>query len=303
MSRAGRHSAARQRGVAFILVLWVIALMSILLGSFAVIARTENLQARHLFDATAARYAAEAGIHRAIYEMRNPDPLTRWVADGRPYEFDFDDAQIELRMTDDSGKIDINVADALLLKALFQSSGIDEQRAEELADAIIDWRDPDDLTGPHGAEESEYKSAGLKYAPRNAPFETVSEVQQVLGMDYDVYHSIEKAITLYSGRTQPSPGYAPLEVLRAMPGMTEEQAQMILAQRQALPPGSPPSGLMMPDGTPVVAEGGGLTYSIESRATLPNGSSTRLDATIRLGGQGVGGRPFVVLRWRDGEDQ
>ena len=39
------------------------------------------------------------------------------------------------------------------------------------------------------------------------------------------------------------------------------------------------------------------------RATLPNGSSTRLDATIRLGGQGVGGRPFVVLRWRDGEDQ
>lgn len=296
-------SAARhQRGVAFILVLWVIALMSILLGSFAVIARTENLQARHLFDTTTARYAAEAGLHRAVYELRNPDPLTRWVADGRPYEFEFDGAAIELRMTDDSGKVDLNVVDVIMLKTLLNGAGIETQRAEELAEAIVDWRDPDDLASPHGAEEAEYKSAGLKYAPRNAPFETVSEVQQVLGMDYDTYHLIEKGLTLYSGRNQPSPAYAPLEVLRAFAGMTEEQAQMLLTQRQAVPPGMP-SNLMMPDGTPIVAEGGGLTYSVESRATLPNGSSTRLDATIRLGGQGVGGRPFVVLRWRDGEDQ
>ena len=297
MSRQGH-----QRGVAFILVLWVIALMSILLGSFAVIARTENLQARHLFDATAARYAAEAGIHRAAYELRNPDPLTRWVADGRPYEFEFDGNRIELRMTDDSGKVDINVADSVMLKALFQASDIEEMRAEQLADAIVDWRDPDDLVSPQGAEESEYKSADLKYSPRNAPFETVSEVQQVLGMDYDTYHRVEKALTLYSGRNQPAAAYAPIEVLRALPGMTEEQAQMFLTQRQAVGPGMP-YNMTLPDGTAVMAEGGGLTYSIESRATLPNGSSTRLDATIRLGGQGVGGRPFVVLRWRDGEDQ
>lgn len=290
------------RGVAFVLVLWVIALMSILLGAFSVIARTENIQARHLFDTTAARYAAEAGMNRAIYELRNPDLMTRWVADGRPYKFEFEGVEVDVKITDDSGKIDINVADAVMLKALFVSSGIEDRRAEELADAIVDWRDPDDLTGPHGAESSEYKSAGLKYEPRNAPFETVSEVQQVLGMDYDVYHKIEKAITLYSGRSQPSAGYAPLEVLRALPGMTEELAQMILQQRQALQPGSPPSGLMLPDGTPVVAEGGGLTYSIESRAKLPNGSSTRLEATIRLGGSGVGGRPYAVLRWRDGEN-
>lgn len=291
-----------ERGVAFVLVLWVIALMSILLGAFSVIARTENIQARHLFDTTAARYAAEAGMNRAIYELRNPDLMTRWVADGRPYKFAFEGVEVDVKITDDSGKIDINVADAVMLKALFVSSGVEDRRAEELADAIVDWRDPDDLTGPHGAESSEYKSAGLKYEPRNAPFETVSEVQQVLGMDYDVYHKIEKAITLYSGRSQPSAGYAPLEVLRALPGMTEELAQMILQQRQALQPGSPPSGLMLPDGTPVVAEGGGLTYSIESRAKLPNGSSTRLEATIRLGGSGVGGRPYAVLRWRDGEN-
>src|SRR5262249_9325005 len=103
------------RGVAFVLVLWVIALMSILLGAFAVIARTENLQARHLFDSTAARYAAEAGLNRAVYELRNPDLLTRWMGDGRPYTFDFEGIEVEVKVTDDSGKIDLNVADAIML--------------------------------------------------------------------------------------------------------------------------------------------------------------------------------------------
>jgi general secretion pathway protein K len=293
---------ARARGVAFVLVLWVIALISIVLGAFAVVARTENLQARHLFDSVTARYAAEAAIHRAVFELRNPDPLTRWVADGRAYEFDFDTAHVSIALTDDSGKIDLNVADAVLLKALFLSSGVEDAKAEELADAIIDWRDPDDLVGTHGAEKDEYERADLTYKPRNAPFETVSEVQQVFGMNYEIYRKIDPAITLYSGRNVPSAGYAPVEVLRALPGVTEDYARMIVEQRRATPPGTPPTGLMLPDGTPVVADGGGLTYSIQSRATLPNGASASLDATIRLGGAGVGGKPFLVLRWRDGEN-
>jgi general secretion pathway protein K len=34
---------------------------------------------------------------------------------------------------------------------------------------------------------------------------------------------------------------------------------------------------------------------------LPNGVSTVLDASIRLGGVGTTGRPYTILRWRDGE--
>ena len=90
----------------------------------------------------------------------------------------------------------------------------------------------------------------------------------------------------------------------AMPDMTEEMARQIIAERQQLQPGmlnSGQSGLTLPDGTPVMADGGGLTYSVKSHAKLPNGASTTLDATIRMGGMNPAGRPFVVLRWRDGE--
>jgi general secretion pathway protein K len=183
--------------------------------------------------------------------------------------------------------------------------GVEEAPAEELADAIQDWRDPDDLTSPHGAEQGDYRAVGLPYSPRNAPFETLSEIQQVFGMNYELYVKIEPAITMFSGRSTPSAAYAPIEALMSVPGMTLEQARQLIAQRQALAPGQlgqGQSGLQLPDGTPLMADGGGLTYSVKSRAKLPNGASTVLDATIRMGGMNTAGRPFVVLRWRDGEN-
>jgi general secretion pathway protein K len=290
--------------VAFVLVMWVIAMLSVLLGSFAMVARTESLQSRHLFDTTTARYAAEAGLNLAIYGLSKSDPEQKWVADGRPYSFVFDGVQIEVSLTDDSGKIDINAADPVALTNLFKGVGVEEAKAEELADAIQDWRDPDDETSLHGAERSDYRSAGLPYSPRNAPFETLSEIQQVFGMDYDIYARIEPAITMFSGRSTPSAAYAPMQALMAIPGMTADLAQQLIQQRQQIAPGqlNGNSGLLLPDGTPLMADGGGLTYSVKSRAKLPNGASTVLDATIRMGGMNSAGRPFVVLRWRDGEN-
>jgi general secretion pathway protein K len=292
----------RQRGVAMILVVWVIALMTVLLGSFALITRSENLQSRHLFDTTAARYAAEAGLERAIYELRRPDPNTRWIGDGRPYEFQFDNALVHVELTDESGKIDLNSAGDNILQGLFVSIGLNMDQAAQLSDSIQDWRDPDDATKPHGAEASEYKAAGLSYVPRNAPFQTVSEVQQVLGMNYDIFSRIEPAITVYAGGTDPNASYAPMEALLAMEGMTPELAQQLIQARQQIQPGQAgATPLTLPNGTPIVANGGGNTYTVKSRATLANGASTVLDASIRVGGVGAAGRPYTVLRWRDDE--
>jgi general secretion pathway protein K len=297
-----RSVSPSQKGAALILVMWVIAFMGILLGSFSLIARTENLQSRHLFDATTARYAAQAGLERAVFEVQNRDMTKRWVGDGRPYEFDFDTAHIHVELLDESGKIDINTSDPQTLQALFESVGVDLTTAEQLTDALQDFRDPDDVPLPNGAEADAYKAAGLSYGPRNQPFTSVAEVQQVLGMNYELYRKIEPAITIYASAPKPNPAYAPIEVLMTFPGMTEELAQQLIAARQQIQPGQPGAQpLTMPDGTPIVANAGGNTYTIKSRATLANGASAVLDASIRLGGVGLAGRPYTVLRWRDDE--
>ncbi|MDN5923917.1 MAG: general secretion pathway protein GspK [Xanthomonadales bacterium] len=294
-----------QRGIAFIIVLWVIALVAILMGSFAVVARTENLQARHLLDSVRGRYAAEAGVNLAAYAMRRSDPLTRWVPDGRPYKLQLGDADVVIKVLDDSGKIDINRADPAVLTRLFESVGVERDQAQSLAARISDWRDPDDNTQINGAEEPDYDSAGLSYGPTNQPFSTVGEVQQVMGINYDLFRKLQPALTVDSGSGSPNPMYAPQQAMMALPGMTSDLAQQLIHMRQQLPPGQGGglSGLTLPDGTPLVASGGGVTYSVQSTSTLPNGATTTLHVTIRLGGNSAASaRPFVILSWREGDN-
>ncbi len=295
----------RQKGIALVLVLWVSVLIAVLLASFSLSARVEALQGRNLLDSTRARYAAEAGLHRAAYELRGSNPDTRWIADGRIYPLEFEGFEVEVEIYDETGKVDINVADGVLLAAMFEFGGLDEVAADALAAAVLDWRDPDDLISVNGAEEGEYKAADRSYTPRNAPFETVSEIQQVLGMSFELYRELEPLMTIYSGRAQPNPAFASPEVLQLIPGMNPDLVTMFVQQRQQPAGGSgqPPLPLALPDGTPVVAQGGGLTYTIRSRATLPGGASASLEATVRLGASMVARRPFRIVRWRDGESK
>lgn len=291
----------RQRGVAFILVMWLLALLTILLGSFALISRTEALQARHLFDTTEARYAAEAGVNRAVYQMAIPDPQLRWIPDGRRYELEFERARLSIEVTDESGLVDLNAADTLTLANLLLAHGVPQDEADAIADAILDWRDTDDLVSPNGAEDSDYDAAGLDYGAKDAPFDTVSELQQVLGVSAELYTRIAPALTIYSGQPTPNAAFAPLEVLRAFIGMTDDLARQLIEARHAWDPASGAPPPLMPDGTPLMAQGGSGTYSIAARATLPNGAWTELEATVRLGGAGVSGLAYTVLRWQDGD--
>jgi len=287
---------SKQRGIAVIVVLWILVLLTIVVGTYAVLARTESLQSRFLFDTTRARYAAEAGVHRSAFEMRNSDIETRWVPDGRPYTIDFGAAEVEIRITDESGKIDLNSADAQLLSNLFISRGMDETEAWHLADAIEDWRDEDELPRLYGAELAEYESAGYPYGPADQPFGSVDELQQVIGMTWDLYRELEPMLTVHSGG-RINPAFASADVLAVNPEITAEDAAAFVAERRQFHPRDQ-QALILPDGTMVNLQGGGRTFSIRSRATLDSGTWSEVQATIELGGD-QRGRPFRVLRWQD----
>ncbi|MCB1564111.1 MAG: general secretion pathway protein GspK, partial [Xanthomonadales bacterium] len=129
-----RGPVRQMRGIAFVVVLWLLALLAILLGAFALLARTEHIQSRSLFDSTQALYAAEAGVNLTVFQLMVPDPQQRWIPDGRVYPFTFDGAEVEISITDESGKIDINAADSQTLEQLFLSLGVDPLESQRLAD-------------------------------------------------------------------------------------------------------------------------------------------------------------------------
>jgi len=289
----------RQTGVALVMVLWLLLLVTISTGAYTLMARMEQLEAHTVLWSARARLAAEAGLNLAVLALRDPDEDDRWVADGRAYQLHYETADIEVMVTDERGKLNINQADEESLQRLFVANGMEEDDASLLAAAVLDWTDSDEMVRPNGAEEAEYLAAGYQVGPANRDFIMVEEMLQVLGLPWEVFQKMEPGLTVWSdGSGMPEPAYAPVEALLALPDMTPEDALNFVEQRHSQD-GKDLLALSLPNGQLAMARGQGLTYSIVSKATLPNGIWDQVEATIRLGGNEEG-FPFRILRWHEG---
>lgn len=288
---APRREGLRRRtasGAALLLVIWLIALLTAVVGAFAMAARVEYLQGRTLGDGVIADEAARAGLEYAMTRVVDLDQTRQWLPDGRDYDWRYGDAEVKVKITDESGKIDLNAADLDLLAGLIQAEGVERTPARKLAAAIIDWRDPDSLTQIEGgAEDGDYAGADLPYGAKDAPFETVAEVQLVLGMTPELFEKLVPHLTVYSGQGRPNEQYADAKVLQAM-GVDAERA---LAER--LRPRRPGEAAAL------VGAGTG-TYSIDSRARLRGGRVSVLRAVVRAGNSGLPGSAYTPLRWEAG---
>ena len=293
------NASRNARGAALILVLWLLVLLTAVIGGFAQSARIEALQAHQLRASLIARQAAQAGIEYAALRMAYPDNARRWVPDGRKYDFVLGDAKLEIRVLDESGKIDLNGASLDLIARLLRALDVREPRAHALAAAIVDYRDPDDLLSPGGAESRDYSSAGLPYAPKNKAFETVSELQRVLGMDFATYQKLEPNVTVYASG-DPSPTFATPAVLQAL-GLSADSADLFRSQREAWQPGAPGTPPVLPNGQAFVVQPGTGTYAISSHVHLHDGTDMTVNAIVRASQSGPFGQLYVPLQWREGE--
>jgi general secretion pathway protein K len=292
VKRGAVASTRAQRGVALLVVLWACTLLAILLGGYAMLARTEALQARYMFAQTQAHYAAEAGLMRAIYALQDPVQPQRWIPDGRVYPFAFDGAKVAVSIIDESGKIDLNAASPDVLQNLFRLAGMPDAQAMDLAKNVVDWRSFAMTPTGAGLNSSAYTMAGRDYGPRHGPFASVEELQMVLGMDPAVYRTVAPQLTLWSGRPSPNPATATALALAATPpGMSLQQADAMVAARLAT---QPQPGL-------VVSQG--VTHSIRAEATLADGTRAILSATVRLQAARTGATPYSVLRWQEGDGE
>jgi general secretion pathway protein K len=284
------------RGVALLLVLWLVALFTALVGGFARTAQMERLQGSVLRDGVVAGEAARAGVEYALVRVGADDRRLRWVPDGRDNAWHYGDADVTVRIVDEMGKVDLNAAEPPLLAALFRQVGVAPGDADRLAGAIVDWRDADSLIQPSGgAEDDDYAAAGRPYGAKDAPFESIAEVEQVLGMTPAVYAKVAAFLTVFSGNGTPEPSYAAPEVLAAM-GL---DAEGIVARRRGWNPASGQPAPVLADGQSL-NDGGTGTYSIWSRARLRNGRETVLHAIVRSGGNGLPGSAYTALQWEEG---
>jgi len=282
-----------QRGVALVLVLWLVALLTVIAGSHTYNARTETTLAHHQLEAAQARAVAEAGINRAILELFNPDAQAAWPAYGAPRMVSLPGGDVQVALRNAAGLVDLNAATPELLDALLSVLALEPGESVALRDAILDWRDPDDLLHLEGAEDDDYRRAGLPYGAADGPFGSVEELRYVLGMTPGRFAALAPLITVHSGLAFVNPAYAPEELLKALPGADEAQVEEIMAQRM---PESEEAGSLSS------ATGGGVSgrqspaFRITAEAARAGGTVARIEATVLRTQDRQ--RPFVVVAWR-----
>jgi general secretion pathway protein K len=281
--RASVHRG-RTGGLALVAVLWMLALLTVLAAAFAATTRTEGLAARSQLDAARAAAVAEAAVYRALFEWLATEPDARRRADGTMYEVDMGEMQVRVAITDEGGRIDLNAASRELLDGLMASVEVPERERTALLDALFDWRDPDGLRRPQGAERAEYEAAGLPYGPRNGPFESVAELRYVLGMTPALYERLAPALTVHTRRPHVDIAVAPREVLLALPDFDAPRADEWLAARAVEEPAR--------HGWRSAA--GGEVLAITAEATLTEGARAGRRAIVRFPRRGRG---YTVVDW------
>jgi general secretion pathway protein K len=309
-------SAKSSKGFALVLVLWVLSLLTLMAGSFALGMRREISITEGIKNNAQAVAIAESGI--AIAELMllgtdadnvNTAQKTSWHTDGSIYQINYGNTRVRIRLLAETGKIDINQAPQDLLRAILSHAPMPESdngkdnpnRVAMQAAAIADWRDGDDTTSPHGAEKAEYLAAGLKYHPHNKPFQSIEELQMVLGMDVATVKWLEPLITVYSNQGLIDKNVSN-ELLLLLPGFEPGVVERFLQARldSAIhdKPLTFPLSSKYLNGAEVDAVGtqtGAVT--IISEAKLADGSSAAVSAVV-VRSELDPMLPFQILKWQ-----
>jgi len=227
-SRSFLCRSESKRASLLILVAWALSLLAIFAVSLGGTARSQLSFSKRLVQDATLRLAAEAGMARARAWLAQPQDaaaeeekgsLKLWMERGEIFGdssvgpavfslgYDFVDAvsgepRFFYGLADEEGKVNLNTAAPDVLARLFKGAlDIGSPQAQQLADAVVDWRDADSASQDKGAEDDFYEGLPVPYACKDAPFDAPDELLLVRGFDATIYKKIKGYVTVFgSGR-------------------------------------------------------------------------------------------------------
>ena len=216
-----RPSVRRQprkpnEGVALILTLLFVVLLTVLVVEFAFEAQVEASYALNSGNEFQAELAARSAIYNGIAILEtdrletelavseggssvpSDSRLSAWAVPGT---FDpLNDAVMRTTITDEYSKINLNAliyydqGGEPVIRGHIQAALIyffqkrDESvNAEAIVDSLIDWMDEDEEVYNDGAETDFYQSAENPYPCKNGPMDSIDELLLVKGITPDLY--------------------------------------------------------------------------------------------------------------------
>jgi general secretion pathway protein K len=266
--------------MALVIVLWLVVLLGIMAAGHSRNAHTETKLSSRQLQAAQARGLAEAGINHLILEMLATDAGRTIPVDGSVFTRRIREETVTLAVRDSLGLVDINAANPELLHTALRAAGVDSTARPGLVDAILDWRDKDDLTHLNGFEDDDYAASGLPWRSRDDAFAAVDELKYLPGMTQDAFERLAPLLTVHSGRGTFNPDLAP-PVLAA-------------AARGDSPPTATSTATSA--GNPANQGARNGTYHIVASAG-DSGANASIEAVVSVSRSSK--RPFTILEWRE----
>jgi general secretion pathway protein K len=215
----------KRRGSILILALWTLTMLSVFAATIGLTIRQRiNLMGR-VEKRSELRQMADAGVKTAVsalklnmyqngngfnnmtkYYRHNNEAMFKeqpWASGSFSVQYPYYDAvagQIATRygLLDEESKININTAGRDVLVQLFISVFTsDRQKAQDLADSILNWREfgRSNTTGFYG--DDYYLSLDDPYEPKSGNFELIDELKLVHGITDEVFDAIYPYVTIY----------------------------------------------------------------------------------------------------------
>jgi general secretion pathway protein K len=247
-----RRRLASERGVALLMVLWILTILMVIVLSFTFMARTETHGTLYFKEGAEKKFLAEAGVTRGIMEIfyrgwykNQPDTLEGSEVvkvDGTKYMGKLGNDYYIYSVLDESGKLNLNLLSdisGIILNNMLVKRGVPKEQADTIVDSILDWMDTDENHRLHGAESDYYMTLPNPYKARNDKFEAVEELLLVKGMTPAILYGdgvkpgIDTLLTVNSKTGGINLNTAPKEVIAALPGLTTEMADQIISLRGA----------------------------------------------------------------------
>jgi general secretion pathway protein K len=187
--------STRQGGFALLVVLLAVGLLGLLGTRIMAAGRMDGQVAGNLVQRARLEQAAEGAVAQVLVRMAaahdlglRPDGVTREAQVG--------DITVEVRVENESDRVNLNTASAPLLRALVTAVSGAPGMAGQLAATIVDWRTPGEDGLPGGAKAAQYRAAGRPYDPPGAPFRSVAELGDVLGMTPELLARLAPHLTV-----------------------------------------------------------------------------------------------------------
>ena len=294
--RTSHSPFPRQRGIALVVVMWILVLMMVLAAGYSTTVRTETRSAAFNLQAAQARAVAEAGVWLAIQDLGRTGPGDPWQAEGGKTDYSYRHGHVEVRIQDQAGLLDLNKVNPDLLQTFMDSMDIGVEESRQITGAILDWRDRDHLVSqPAGAEEPDYRFAGYPYGVKNGPFNSVEELRRVMGVNEAIFQKLSPDFTVHSQIPGINPDVATDTILMALFGMDPESIRLLRAGRdqtagtagQSAQAGSPPT---------VTRSTQGISFMITSTGTV-NDTRVVLEVVICRGCSADS--PYSILAWEE----